>query len=73
MLHALPAIPYDTDEIVPAVVTPHARIKVDGNRYSQHQAWHAGPSAFAPIVTKFAFCTRGGWRLSMSARTNEDN
>src|SRR5271156_1675783 len=30
MLHALPAIPYDTDEIVPAVVTPHARIEFDG-------------------------------------------
>ena len=34
LLHALPAIPYDTDEIVPAVVTPHARIEFDGNRYS---------------------------------------
>jgi hypothetical protein len=34
LLRALPAIPYDTDEIVPAVVTPHARIKLDGNRYS---------------------------------------
>jgi transposase len=34
LLGALPAIPYDTDEIVPAVVTPHARIEFDGNRYS---------------------------------------
>ena len=34
LLRALPSIPYDTDEIVPAVVTPHARIKFDGNRYS---------------------------------------
>ena len=34
LLHALPVIPYDTDEIVPAVVTPHARIEFDGNRYS---------------------------------------
>ncbi len=34
LLYALPAIPYDTDEIVPAVVTPHARIEFDGNRYS---------------------------------------
>jgi len=34
LLRALPAIPFDTDEIVPAVVTPHARIKFDGNRYS---------------------------------------
>jgi transposase len=34
LLRALSAIPYDTDEIVPAVVTPHARIEFDGNRYS---------------------------------------
>jgi len=34
LLGALPMIPYDTDEIVPAVVTPHARIEFDGNRYS---------------------------------------
>ena len=34
LLHALPAIPFDTDEVVPAVVTPHARIEFDGNRYS---------------------------------------
>ena len=33
MLHALPAIPYDTDDRA-AVVTPHARIEFDGNRYS---------------------------------------
>jgi transposase len=34
LLRALPAIPYDTDEVVPAIVTPHARIEFDGNRYS---------------------------------------
>jgi transposase len=34
LLRALPVIPYDTDEIAPAVVTPHARIEFDGNRYS---------------------------------------
>jgi transposase len=33
-LRALPAIPFDTDEVVPAVVSPHARIKFDSNRYS---------------------------------------
>ncbi len=33
-LRKLPAIPFDTDEVVPAVVNPHARIKFDGNRYS---------------------------------------
>jgi transposase len=34
LLRTLPVIPFDTDEIVPAVVNPHARIKFDGNRYS---------------------------------------
>ena len=34
LLRALPAIPFDTDEIVPAVVSPHARIEFDANRYS---------------------------------------
>jgi transposase len=33
-LRALPAIPFDTDEVVPAVVSPHARIRFDSNRYS---------------------------------------
>jgi transposase len=33
LLRRLPAIPFDTDEIVPTVVTPHARIEFDGNRY----------------------------------------
>jgi transposase len=34
LLRALATIPFDTDEIVPAVVSPHARIEFDGNRYS---------------------------------------
>ena len=34
LLHALPVISFDTDEVVPAVVSPHARIEFDGNRYS---------------------------------------
>lgn len=33
-LRALPEVPFDTDEILPAVVTPHARIEFDGNCYS---------------------------------------
>jgi transposase len=33
-LRPLPAVPFDTDEVVPAVVSPHARIEFDGNRYS---------------------------------------
>jgi transposase len=34
LLRPLPAIPFDTDEVAPAVVNPHARIAFDGNRYS---------------------------------------
>lgn len=34
LLRALPTIPFDTDEIVPAVVSPHARVEFDANRYS---------------------------------------
>jgi transposase len=34
LLRRLPAIPFDTDEIVAAVVSPHARVEFDGNRYS---------------------------------------
>jgi transposase len=39
LLRALPAIPFDTDEVVPAVVSPHARIEFDGNRYSAPPQW----------------------------------
>src|SRR5580658_10271157 len=34
LLRTLPRIPFDTDEIVPAVVSPHARVEFDANRYS---------------------------------------
>src|SRR5271168_345123 len=34
LLRALPTIAFDTDEIVPAVVSPHARVEFDANRYS---------------------------------------
>ncbi|HEY2416695.1 MAG TPA: IS21 family transposase [Steroidobacteraceae bacterium] len=34
LLRALPTIPFDSDEIVPVVVSPQARIAFDGNRYS---------------------------------------
>jgi len=43
LLRPLPTIPFDTDEIVPAVVTPHARIKFDGNRYSAPPQWVRRP------------------------------
>jgi transposase len=34
LLRALPSIPFDTDELVPSVISPHARVKFEGNRYS---------------------------------------
>jgi transposase len=34
LLRPLPILPFDTDEVVPAIVSPHARIAFDGNRYS---------------------------------------
>jgi transposase len=34
LLRTLPTIPFNTDEIVPAVVSPHARAEFDANRYS---------------------------------------
>jgi transposase len=34
LLRALPAIPFDTDEVTPTVVNALARIEFDGNRYS---------------------------------------
>ena len=34
LLRKLPAVPFDTDELVPAVVNTQARIEFDGNRYS---------------------------------------
>jgi transposase len=34
LLRALPAVPLDTDEIVSAEVSSHARVRYDGNRYS---------------------------------------
>jgi transposase len=34
LLRPLPSIPFDTDEVVPAVVSPHAQIEFHGNRYS---------------------------------------
>lgn len=33
-LRPLPAIPFDTDEIVPCIVSTHARVKFDANKYS---------------------------------------
>jgi transposase len=34
LLRALPAVPFDTDDILSAEVSSHARVRYDGNRYS---------------------------------------
>jgi transposase len=34
LLRPLPTIPFDSDEVVPTIVRPHARVEFDGNRYS---------------------------------------
>ena len=34
LLRPLPAAPFETDELVSAIVNSHARVKFDGNRYS---------------------------------------
>jgi transposase len=34
LLRALPGLPFDTDEVLSAVVSPHARVEFDSNRYS---------------------------------------
>lgn len=39
LLRALPSIPFDTDEVAAAVVSPHARVEFHGNRYSVPPAW----------------------------------
>lgn len=33
-LKPLPAVPFDTDEVIAAVASPHARVRFDANRYS---------------------------------------
>lgn len=33
-LRPLPAVPFDTDEVLSVLVTPHARVHYEGNRYS---------------------------------------
>jgi len=34
LLRSLPSLPFDTDEVVPRVVSTHAQVEFDGNRYS---------------------------------------
>ena len=60
LLRALPTIPFDTDEIVPAVVSPHARVEFDAQPLLGAAApWHAGPSRFAPTVDEVRILHQG--------------
>lgn len=42
-LRDLPAIRFDADEVVEAIVSTHARVKFDGNRYSVPPEFHRQP------------------------------
>ena len=53
-LRPLPAIPFDTDEILPVVVTPHARVHYDGNRYSVPPALVRKPVTLRANATRSA-------------------
>ena len=57
-LRPLPAMPFDTDEILSVVVTPHARVRYDGNRYS------VPPALVRKTVMLRANATRGADRRS---------
>lgn len=39
LLQLLPTHPYDTDDVIPTVVTPHARVRFETNRYSVPPAY----------------------------------
>ena len=58
LLRPLPAIPFDTDEVVPAVVSPHARVAFDGNRYSTPPQLVRRPITLRTIVMSCACCTK---------------
>ena len=70
LLRPLPAIPFDSDEVVPAVVSPHARVAFDGNRYSARRSSYARPSACVPVVMNCVCCTKARWWHGTSAVTS---
>jgi transposase len=43
LFRPLPPVPYDTDELVEAIVTPHARVRFETNRYSVPPEIHRKP------------------------------
>ena len=74
LLRPLPAIPFDTDEVVPAVVSSPCADRVRRQPLFDTAAVRcAGPSRFAPAVTRSACCTRARWWPSMSAATSADS
>src|ERR1700681_260918 len=59
LLRPLPSIPFDTDEVVPAVVSPHARIAFDGNRYSAPPQFVRRPITIRANQDKLRLLHRG--------------
>ena len=61
LLRRPPAIPFDTDEIVPVVVNPHARIAFDGNRYSAPPRFVLKPLTIRDSRDELRLFTKATW------------
>jgi transposase len=58
-LRPLPAVPLDTDEVLPVIVTPHARVHYDGNRYSVPPALVRKPAVIRASQTEVRILDQG--------------
>jgi transposase len=58
-LRPLPVIPFDTDEVVPVIVTPQARVRYDGNRYSVPPALVRKPVTLRANATEVRIIDQG--------------
>jgi transposase len=58
-LRPLPDVPLDTDEVASAVVSPHARIEFDGNRYSVPPQYHRKTVLVRASVTEVRVMFQG--------------
>lgn len=69
-LRPLPAIRFDTDEVVPAIVTPQARVRYDGNRYSVPPTLVRKPVTLRANATE-VWIIDGGREVSRHPRSYE--
>lgn len=59
-LRELPPLAFDTDEVLPVIVTPHARVRYDGNRYSVPPALVRRPVTLRANATEVWIVDQGG-------------